>query len=218
MVIGAYATYFQNFLLRHAVTYDIFNTAHTFDFCDKQNEDQLRRQAEDTGLDTLGDKDDLISRIAGMKRQAEELEGNEEDQKMKLKGKNGRKVLAIGDSSSSTSSSTSTSSSGFLDNKREKESSIIIRKKSTISVDSLPSNLHSLSAPQLRSVCAANNLLHLISKNASKSEILNMIENEVYHDCKKENVNSIGSDDKSDDEDDVSIASNDEGSDIEILS
>ena len=218
MVIGAYATYFQNFLLRHAVTYDVFNTAHTFDFVDKQNEDQLRRQAEDTGLDTLGDKDDLISRIAGMKRQAEELEGNEEDKKMKLKGKNGRKVLAIGNSSSSTSFSTSTSSTGFYDNKGEKESSIIIRKKSTVSVDSLPSNLHSLSAPQLRSVCAANNLLHLISKNASKSEILNMIENEVYHDGKKENVNSIGSDDKSDDEDDVSIASNDEGSDIEILS
>ena len=173
----------------------------------------MRRQAEDTGLDTEGDKDDLISRIAGMKRQAEELEENEqEDKKMKLKGRSGKKVLAIGNSSSSTS----TSSSGFHDKKKDDHSSIIIRKKSTISVDSLPSNLHSLSAPQLRSVCAANNLLHLISKNASKSEILNMIENEVYHDGKKDNKGSNGSDNKSDDEDDVSIASNDNESDVEV--
>ena len=61
-----------------------------------QNEDQLRRQAEDGGIDTEGDKDDLISRIAAVKRKAEEDEDDEnegggrgsdsKDKKMKISG------------------------------------------------------------------------------------------------------------------------------------
>ena len=92
----------------------------------------------------------------------------------------------------------------------------MIRNKSKISADSLPSNLHSLSAPQLRSVCAANGLLHLLPKNASKSEILEIIESEVYDDGKRE-IKKKKDDDDEESEDDASVASDDGGSDIEIL-
>lgn len=178
----------------------------------------MRRQAEDTGLDTEGDKDDLISRIVGLKRQAEDIDEDVDD-KRRGNSKIGKNVKTIENGfNSNTSSSTSFSNSSSIEGKKE-NSSIVIRKKSKISIDSLPSNLHSLSAPQLRSVCASNGLLHLISKNASKLEILDMIENEVYNDGKKDEMEKKGDGDKNEDEDedDVSVASDNGGSDIEIL-
>jgi hypothetical protein len=164
------------------------------------NEEQLRHQALDSGLDIEGDKDDLISRIAENKRQAEDSTGKAK--KMKL----------LGNSSSASSSSSSNKDSN----------AIVLSKKVKLSADSLPSNMHTMSAPQLRSVCAANGLLHLIDKNASKSDILEMIENELYNE-KGEKGEKGGKDDGSsskwgkkrvlESEDDASEASDDGGSD-----
>ena len=159
-------------------------------------------------MDTEGDKDDLISRIAATKRKAEEDDEDDEEERGKRGGK-GKNMKKLMDSSSSSSSSTSSSSSAIVDKKDNQ--SIMIRNKNKITCDSLPSNMHSLSAPQLRSVCAANGLLHLLPKNASKSEILHILESEVYDDGKREKIVESESDD------DASVASDDGGSDIEIL-
>lgn len=165
----------------------------------------MRRQAEDQGVDTEGDKDDLISRIAMTKRKAEEdEEDEEEDRKTGKNGKKGGKMMKIMDASSSSSSSS------FSSTQKKESNAIMIRGKQKVSCDSLPSNLHSLSAPQLRSVCAANGLLHLLPKNASKSEILYIIESEVYDGGKREKQ-------KEEESDDASVASDDGGSDVEFI-
>ncbi len=53
-------------------------------------------------------------------------------------------------------------------------------RKAASSGDSIPSNLHSMSAAQLRAVCASHDLLHLVDKGMSKAELLDVLENEFY--------------------------------------
>lgn len=148
-------------------------------------------------MDTAGDKDDLISRIVAEKRNRGDDDDDDEGGRGKVKG--GKKLKMLCDSSSSSSSS--------LMKIEEKGNAIVVRGKKKVSVDSLPSNMHGMSAPQLRSVCAANGLLHLIPKNASKSEILSIIEAECYDDGKREKVVESEDDasDASDDDDDVQV-------------
>ena len=132
-----------------------------------------------------GDKDDLISRLVTKRKQ----EGDDEDNAGgRLKGK---KMKLLGDATSSSSV------------KKEKESNeLVVRGKVKISAASLPSQMHSMTAPQLRSVCAANGMLHLLPKHASKSEILHIIESECYDEGKHresaENVSDDGASDASD--------------------
>ena len=134
-----------------------------------------------------GDKDDLISRLVTKRKQ----EGDDEDNAGgRLKGK---KMKLLGDATSSSSALV----------KKEKESNeLVVRGKVKISAASLPSQMHSMTAPQLRSVCAANGILHLLPKHASKSEILHIIESECYDEGKHresaENVSDDGASDASD--------------------
>lgn len=134
-----------------------------------------------------GDKDDLISRLVTKRKQ----EGDDEDNAGgRLKGK---KMKLLGDATSSSSALV----------KKEKESNeLVVRGKVKISAASLPSQMHSMTAPQLRSVCAANGMLHLLPKHASKSEILHIIESECYdegkHRVSAENVSDDGASDASD--------------------
>lgn len=165
-------------------------------FCNTQNEDQLRRQASDQGMDTAGDKDDLISRIVAEKRKKGDDDDDDDEGR---RGKGGKKMKMLCDSSSSSSALTKISQKG---------NALVVRGKSKISIDSLPSNIHGMSAPQLRSVCASNGLLHLLPKDATKSEILSIIEAECYDDGKREKVVES--------EDDASDAS-DDGDDVQVL-
>ena len=144
-------------------------------------------------MDIEGDKDDLISRLVSKRKQ----EGDDEDGTGgRLKGK---KMKLLEDATSSSSALV----------KIEKESNeLVIRGKVKISAASLPSQMHSMTAPQLRSVCAANGMLHLLPKDASKSEILHVIESECYDEGKhKESAENVSDDDASD--------ASDEGSDGE---
>ena len=62
---------------------------------------------------------------------------------------------------------------------------VVSKKRQRITADDLPSNMHSLSAEQLRSVCAANGLLHLLPKDkadVTKYDILRILERELYGD------------------------------------
>jgi hypothetical protein len=54
------------------------------------------------------------------------------------------------------------------------------QKPKVINVDMLPSNLYSLSVNQLRSLCVSNGLKSLIPKNAKKSDLLDLLEEEIY--------------------------------------
>jgi hypothetical protein len=142
-------------------------------------------------MDIEGDKDDLISRLV-TKRKGER--DDEDDTGGRLKGK---KMKMLGDA---------TSSSSALVKKEEGSNAVVVRGKVKISAASLPSQMHSMTAPQLRSVCAANGMLHLLHKDASKSEILHIIESECY-DEGKPREQSVSDDDASD--------ASDEGSDGE---
>jgi hypothetical protein len=147
-------------------------------------------------MDTGGDKDDLISRIVAEKRK----KGDDDDDEGG-RGKGGKKTKMLCDSSSSSSSSALTK----ID---QKGNALVVRGKTKMSTDSLPSNIHGMSAPQLRSVCASNGLLHLLQKNATKSEILSIIEAECYDDGKREKV--------AESEDDASDAS-DDGDYVQVM-
>jgi hypothetical protein len=145
-------------------------------------------------MDTGGDKDDLISRIVAEKRK----KGDDDDDEGG-RGKGGKKMKMLCDSSSSSSALTKIDQKG---------NALVVRGKTKMSIDSLPSNMHGMSAPQLRSVCASNGLLNLIPKDATKSEILSIIEAECYDDGKREKV--------AESEDDASDAS-DEGDDVQVM-
>jgi hypothetical protein len=144
-------------------------------------------------MDTGGDKDDLISRIVAEKRK----KGDDDDDEGG-RGKGGKKMKMLCDSSSSSA----------LTKIDQKGNALVVRGKTKMSIDSLPSNMHGMSAPQLRSVCASNGLLHLIPKDATKSEILSIIEAECYDDGKREKVVES--------EDDASDAS-DDGDDVQVM-
>jgi hypothetical protein len=145
-------------------------------------------------MDTGGDKDDLISRIVAEKRK----KGDDDDDEGG-RGKGGKKMKMLCDSSSSSSALTKIDQKG---------NALVVRGKTKMSIDSLPSNMHGMSAPQLRSVCASNGLLNLIPKDATKSEILSIIEAECYDDGKREKV--------AESEDDASDAS-DDGDDVQVM-
>lgn len=149
-------------------------SAHTYISLPAQNEDQLRSQAQDDGVDTEGDKDDIISRLAAKRKQ----EDNDDEDNG---GMGGKKMKILGNGKNPGSSSSSSSSSALTNHKsNDSNNSIVIRSKQRIVVDNLPANMHSMSEAQLRSVCAANGILHLISKTDTKSDILNILENDIY--------------------------------------
>ena len=143
-------------------------------------------------MDIEGDKDDLISRLV-TKRKGER--DDEDDAGGRLKGK---KMKMLGDA---------TSYSSALVKKEEGSNAVVVRGKVKISAASLPSQMHSMTAPQLRSVCAANGMLHLLPKDASKSEILHIIESECYDEGKTKEQ-SFSDDDASDATDDGSDGEN----------
>lgn len=134
----------------------------------------------------IGDKDDLISRLAEKKREAEDESDTKTNKKMKL----------LNNSSSSSS----------ISNKNKSE--IMIHQKIKLNINNLPSNMNSMGAEQLRSVCACNGMLHLLTKDMTKSDILDIIENELYGNDGEKKKKQVESDDGSD-------ASDDGGSDRE---
>ena len=136
-----------------------------------------------------GDKDELISRIVQAKRKKADDEEEESGQMKSFK-----KLKLLGDGSSSSSSSSSS-----LVKIEEKSSAMVVGKKVKLSAESLPHNMYSMSAPQLRSVCAANGLLHLIAKDASKGEIIKTLEEECYDDGEKKKVKDEESEDDASD-------------------
>mmetsp|Transcript_26973 Transcript_26973/g.25830 ORF Transcript_26973/g.25830 Transcript_26973/m.25830 type:complete len:108 (+) Transcript_26973:1581-1904(+) len=76
---------------------------------------------------------------------------------------------------------------------------IMIKTKVKLNINNLPSNMNSMSVAQLRSVCASNGMLHLLAKDSTKSDILDIIENEMYgHDGKKKKEKAEESDNDSD--------------------
>ena len=151
------------------------------------NEDQLRIQAEDLGLDITGDKDELIDRIVqikgsgkGYSQPAENilrLEETNNDSKSK-------KRSAISSTSTDKTSKKSKITTLQVRNSdksstNKSSSSALVSRGHTAAADNLPSDLHSYSVAQLRSMCAAQGLLGVLPKKAVKSDLLRVLNTAV---------------------------------------
>ena len=90
----------------------------------------------------------------------------------------------ITNSSSNSSSSTSSGGKGetstALVRIEKDKNELMVSKKRSLRVEDFPQNMQAMTATQLRSVCAANGLLSLLPKDATKSDILDIIEDQLY--------------------------------------
>lgn len=133
-------------------------------------DDDLRNQAKQMNLDTSGDKDDLISRIAAEKQNDEENKGDFSKYGGSNKKSTTHSNLLLENKGGSKKNNNSNNNQMVLSNGKRR-----------LSLDSLPSNIHSMEANQLRSVCAANGLLDENSKKFKyKHEYLDLIESHIY--------------------------------------
>lgn len=132
------------------------------------DDEQLRLQAKESNISDVDgdDRDTLISKIVEARRDNDADVGGGRGRGSGSGG--GKRTLMITDSKESSSRS---------GRGGDKKSPL---KRQRLSIESLPSNLHSLDVSQLRSICASHGLLKLLPKNATKSEILDIIEDEVY--------------------------------------
>lgn len=138
--------------------------------------EHVRQRALAVGVDAGGTKDEIIMKIVTAEREREGAGDGDGDERAGQgshsghKRKTGSSLLITDGGSSSSSHSTSVSGgAGVL---------MKVARRRRLSAESLPSNMHSMGAAQLRSVCAANGIV--VPASASKQEILDMIEDELF--------------------------------------
>ena len=146
------------------------------------NEEQLRAQAGSLNLDISGDKDELICRIVSQDTSTVGNSGGTariKNAPTSSAGKRKRSEEATSNTSSalvlSTTQSASSSSSGA-----GSKALVRAQKSAQSASDALPSNYHSYSAAQLRSMCAAQGLLGLLPKKAVKADMIKVLEKTVF--------------------------------------
>ncbi len=121
----------------------------------------FKKRATQLGLNSDGNKDDLIEVWA-------QKDGDGEVVAVTSKPKRGRpkksdELVIVPPSSSRTVVAT---------NKKQ--------KKDRIDISTLPGNMHSLSVSQLRSLCIANGLKEFIPPGATKSDLLDILEDNIF--------------------------------------
>ena len=137
------------------------------------DEDQLKRQAQRRGLDDSGDKDDLIERLVNL----EEKKGSG---RRSSHGSASKDVLLIKDDpSNKRKSNKKKRDDNDEDSEEDNARSQALVKRRAISREDLPSNFHSLSVAQLRSICVANGLKALIPSRATKSDLINVLDSQL---------------------------------------
>jgi curved DNA-binding protein CbpA len=135
-------------------------------------DDQLRSHAQGLNLDASGDSADLIGRIVKSSKQKEEEQEQEQEMPKRGRGKQSSSLL-LTDGSTTGSKRKVDSSSALV-------SSSKAAAKRNKKIETMPTNLHSMSAKQLRAICASNDLMHLIDSGMSKADLLDVLENEYY--------------------------------------
>jgi hypothetical protein len=137
------------------------------------DDDQVRHRAVDLGVDASGSKEEVIQRIAGGGRgSAHAGAGVGRGSYLITNGEDPSTSSKTGDSSRKRKEVGSGDEPGFA---------IVSKSKARrLHADDLPSNFHSLSAAQLRTVCASNGLLSMLPPKATKDEIISLIEDELY--------------------------------------
>jgi hypothetical protein len=155
-------------------------------------DNDLRNQAKQMNLDTSGDKDELIARIASEKQN--DVENNGDFSKYggsNKKSKINSNLLLENKGGNKNNINSNNNNNGQL---------ILSNGKRRLSLDNLPSNIHSMEANQLRSVCAANGLLNEDSKKYKyKHEYLDLIESHIYEPGSTPTVNKVVIDSDDDD-------------------
>ena len=131
----------------------------------------LRKQAERQGLKVSGEKDELISRLV-----------KEEQRKGKSKYlavTNGEQEgeEEVDDDDDNSNDDNNDNDYNYKQKKKKKKKKTKLSTCNNISPSDLPSNLHSLSYSQLRSIIASHGLLDELDETAtSKIDLLNYLE------------------------------------------
>ena len=136
------------------------------------DEGQIKKQAKLLNIDSSGDKDDVIERIVQHKASSGSSSSD--------KNTSGKRKLITHDGSVSST----ISPSGVITIIDDDDSRALVssgaKKKRVVDVDSLPTNFYSMDFAQLRSLCAAHNLRSRIPKDATKSDLIELLENEWF--------------------------------------
>ena len=150
------------------------------------NEEQIRKQAIQAGVDCSGNKDEMIANIFAVKEgkheQASSRSGSMSNHLLLTNANDDKHTTKRPAASSPSSSSSSSSSSSAMVTTNNQTSITEFKKRKRIHIDTLPSNLHSLSVAQLRSVCASNGLLSFLRDDMTKTEILDMMDDFIFDD------------------------------------
>jgi hypothetical protein len=128
------------------------------------DEVQLRKIALEKNLDVSGDKEELVSKIIGSEEDSGIIEVLDQAIDDKNQDMQSGKKMRI---DSSTRKSTN-----------DENNAIVVKKKTKISADELPSNLYSLSLAELKVICASYRIP--VSKGILKSDIIASIEELLY--------------------------------------
>jgi hypothetical protein len=145
------------------------------------DEEQLIDQAKKKGLSTAGDKDDLIERIMGSHgHQQKDLDVVVRKPLLQ----DARTPTSKRRKNGQSKSKLSIMESPIVDLPQSPSSkSVVVSEVKRPSVDTttLPGNLHSLNAAQLRSLCIAHGLKKYIPPGATKGDLLDIIEDNMLH-------------------------------------
>eukprot|EP01032_Pedospumella_encystans_P014651 gene14651-16808_t len=142
------------------------------------NEEQLRAQAGSLNLDISGDKDDLISRIVSQDSSTVGNSGGTARIKNAPTSSAGKRKRS--EESTSSALVLSTTQSAGSSSGAGSKALVRAQKPAQSASDALPSNYHSYSAAQLRSMCAAQGLLGILPKKAVKADMIKILEKTVF--------------------------------------
>jgi hypothetical protein len=143
------------------------------------DEEQIRNEAKKENIDATGSKDELICKIVQKKNyESDDDDGEHHNKSLEFEKtqkliKNESNLKHTNESSNALVNRESTNNKVVVSRKRKQK---VVEKD----VSTLPSNLHSMTLARLKSFCASNNLMHLVKKNSTKSDLLELIEEEFY--------------------------------------
>lgn len=148
------------------------------------SEEQLKEEAKQRGLRSDGDKDDLIDRLVQGKD--EPLLIQDRTNQRKRKAARSVDIIEIDDDDADDSKEevkANTKQQTALVKANDNTSAVVVSggKRRKVNADLLPSNLHSLSVGQLRSMCVANGLKSKIPKNAKKIDLIELMEDATFN-------------------------------------
>eukprot|EP01038_Epipyxis_sp_PR26KG_P013963 gene13963-18729_t len=143
------------------------------------DDDHIRNIAKDRNIDSTGDKDEIISRIVrnDSNKSSNNMIENSNNNSSSMGNEKGSLALTLVNKNSNAL---------VVSDSSQKK-----RKRKDL-VESLPSNIYSMSVAKLRSVCASHDLLRYLNSKSTKSDIIEVIERELYG--KEEITSKISSD------------------------